>query len=119
MSTIPNPGSEEARKQGCLCPIVDNEFGKGYLGDGERFGFVSNEHCPLHGANSTGSTKPWNFIEQFKTMEYLRPSSDSVVECPVCHSQEFYEGETEYKLRCSDCSFIMEFEYPPTPNEEN
>lgn len=30
MSTIPNPGSEEARKQGCLCPVVDNEFGKGY-----------------------------------------------------------------------------------------
>ena len=46
-------------------------------------------------------------------MEYLRPGSDSVVECPVCHSQEFYEGETEYKLRCSDCSFIMEFEFPP------
>ena len=52
-------------------------------------------------------------------MEYLRPGSDSVVECPVCHSQEFYEGETEYKLRCSDCSFKMEFEYPLTPNEEN
>lgn len=52
-------------------------------------------------------------------MEYLRPGSDSVVECPVCRSQEFYEGETEYKLRCSDCSFIMEFGYPPTPNEED
>lgn len=52
-------------------------------------------------------------------MEYLRPCSASVVECPVCRSQEFYEGETEYKLRCSDCGFIMEFGYPPTPNEED
>ena len=67
MSNKPNPGSKEARKQGCLCPVVDNEFGKGYLGNGERFGFVSNEHCPLHGANSVGSNKAWNFIEQFKT----------------------------------------------------
>ena len=52
-------------------------------------------------------------------MEYLIPCSASVVVCPVCRSQEFYEGETEYKLRCSDCSFIMEFEYPLIPNEEN
>ena len=48
MSTKPNPGSKEAREQGCLCPVIDNEHGKGYLGNGERFGFVINENCPLH-----------------------------------------------------------------------
>ena len=44
MSTVPNPGSKEAREQGCLCPIIDNEHGKGYLGNGEQFGFVINEY---------------------------------------------------------------------------
>lgn len=30
----PNPGSEEAKKLGCICPIFDNSRGKGYLGMG-------------------------------------------------------------------------------------
>lgn len=34
---------------GCTCPVMDNGRGKGWLGDGERFGWVVNEDCPLHG----------------------------------------------------------------------
>jgi len=39
----PNPGSEEAGKLGCLCPILDNEYGRGSGGE-----FVIRLDCPLH-----------------------------------------------------------------------
>jgi hypothetical protein len=39
----PNPGSEEAKKLGCICPILDNEFGEGFGGM-----FYTVEGCPLH-----------------------------------------------------------------------
>ena len=47
----PNPGSDEARKNGCACPIMDNNHGDGcgrrdYNG---RPMFWINESCPLHG----------------------------------------------------------------------
>lgn len=39
-----NPGSDEARESGCVCPILDNGHGK------RRDGmFWINESCPLHG----------------------------------------------------------------------
>lgn len=43
------PGSPEAREQGCICPVLDNAHGRGYLGDGERFGWVMRGDCPIHG----------------------------------------------------------------------
>lgn len=51
---IANPGSDEAAEQGCLCPRMDNAYGRGYLGgmrddDGELL-FVRRSDCPLHGA---------------------------------------------------------------------
>ena len=42
----PNPGSEEAIEQGCLCPVYDNAKGRGWLGSGDFF-FVDRK-CPLH-----------------------------------------------------------------------
>ena len=39
----PNPGSKEARDQGCTCPIIDNGYGKGCGGE-----FVIRLDCPLH-----------------------------------------------------------------------
>ena len=67
MSNKPNPGSKEAQVLGCVCPVLDNSYGKGYLGDGEKFGFVMNEHCPIHGTNQSPVTdKAWSFIQQFK-----------------------------------------------------
>ena len=41
----PNPGSKEAVDQGCICPVLDNSYGKGYYGSGD---FVISMDCPLH-----------------------------------------------------------------------
>ncbi len=43
---VPNPGSEEARKQGCKCPVLDNARGQGYMGVPGQF--VMSERCPMH-----------------------------------------------------------------------
>lgn len=43
---VPNPGSVEARKKGCICPVMDNEYGAGYMGNPNVF--VRVEGCPLH-----------------------------------------------------------------------
>ena len=45
----PFPGSDEAVRSGCTCPIVDNGHGRGFLGDGRKFGWVLNGDCPIHG----------------------------------------------------------------------
>lgn len=45
MSDIPNPGSDEAIKRGCLCPVYDNAKGRGWLCSGT---FWINGKCPLH-----------------------------------------------------------------------
>jgi hypothetical protein len=47
---VPNPGSDEAIKQGCTCPVLDNNHGKG-LGNGL---FWMNKDCPMHGATMKG-----------------------------------------------------------------
>ena len=41
----PNPGSDEAIKEGCTCPYLDNNHGKG-IGNGL---FWMNMSCPVHG----------------------------------------------------------------------
>jgi len=43
--TKPNPGSDQAIELGCICPILDNNHGKG----GYRGGFFINLKCPIHG----------------------------------------------------------------------
>lgn len=48
--SIPNPGSIEAVSKGCICPVLDNEHGKGIdLGDGNLPIFWTTGNCPLHG----------------------------------------------------------------------
>lgn len=44
----PNPGSSEARAQGCICPQIDNHYGKGFPRRGEQV-WWQREDCPLHG----------------------------------------------------------------------
>ena len=44
----PNPGSDEAIKQGCQCPVMDNHYGKGFEWKGKTQ-FWINGNCPLHG----------------------------------------------------------------------
>lgn len=51
MKKTPYPGSEKAIKQGCLCPVIDNEFGLG-CGQNDATGqplFWINGDCPIHG----------------------------------------------------------------------
>lgn len=46
---VPNPGSNEAREQGCTCPVWDNHKGEGRpLPDGTHE-FIYNRNCTLHG----------------------------------------------------------------------
>lgn len=52
MIETPNPGSREAQAEGCICPVLDNGHGKGYMGgvkddDGNTV-FVMVTTCPLH-----------------------------------------------------------------------
>jgi hypothetical protein len=44
------PGTISAFKSGCTCSIIDNHYGKGYRGDGSRWGWVMSETCPIHGS---------------------------------------------------------------------
>ena len=43
----PTPGSDAALDQGCMCPVLDNGRGRGFLVDGERHFWISGD-CPLH-----------------------------------------------------------------------
>jgi hypothetical protein len=43
------PGSEDARAHGCLCPIIDNNFGDGFPGPDHKTHFIYRMGCPLHG----------------------------------------------------------------------
>lgn len=44
---LPTPGSPEAKRQGCTCPILDNGHGRGFPGpDGPLF-WISAD-CPIH-----------------------------------------------------------------------
>lgn len=45
-SGVPNPGSREAVKLGCTCPIMDN--GHGYGAEGKKGYFWYDGGCPLH-----------------------------------------------------------------------
>ena len=50
----PKPGSPDAIKQGCVCPILDNAHGAGVGGDGEKYGWWTNADCPIHGGEKDG-----------------------------------------------------------------
>lgn len=51
--TKPNPGSEEAIKAGCTCPVMDNNRGKGIPIPGKdgkiETAFWMSGDCPIHG----------------------------------------------------------------------
>lgn len=42
----PPPGSQEAIKLGCRCPVLDNGRGKGYLGIEGMY--IYNSSCEVH-----------------------------------------------------------------------
>ena len=45
---VANPGSPEAKEQGCKCPVFDNHHGRGYFGQPGIFAIAG--HCPIHTA---------------------------------------------------------------------
>jgi hypothetical protein len=45
---MPNPGSDEAIKQGCTCPVLDNGRGRGRYGFGAGPLYWIAFECPLH-----------------------------------------------------------------------
>ena len=47
------PGSDYAVESGCLCPVMDNCRGRGYMGIDDQFWI--NAQCPLHGDLSDDS----------------------------------------------------------------
>jgi hypothetical protein len=45
-SNKPNPGSKAAINAGCTCPVMDNEYGVGYMGmEGV---YIYSAGCKLH-----------------------------------------------------------------------
>jgi hypothetical protein len=52
----PPPGSEEAKKKGCTCPVLDNNNGRGVsdpkTGDGARYWISAT--CPIHAKLTDG-----------------------------------------------------------------
>lgn len=50
MNGAPAPGSSEAIIQGCLCPVLDNSYGRGVDCIGGPPQFWVSEGCPLHDA---------------------------------------------------------------------
>lgn len=51
-TTIPNPGSDEAVEQSCICPVLDNNHGQGVDGG---YWWITRD-CPLHGAKERKMT---------------------------------------------------------------
>jgi len=43
-----NPGSDEAIKHGCTCPVMDNRHGEGVPSSVGAL-FWMNKDCPIHG----------------------------------------------------------------------
>jgi hypothetical protein len=46
----PTPGSDEAVEQGCMCPVLDNARGQGFMYGGKRSYWISGA-CPMHGGD--------------------------------------------------------------------
>lgn len=49
MNDVPTPGSDEALRQGCTCPVMDNNYGK--WAPRPPDGWFFHLDCPVHAAN--------------------------------------------------------------------
>lgn len=58
-NAVPNPGSDEAAAKGCICPVIDNGHGRGYMGGVKDENgvtvFVYHCGCPVHTPASPSS----------------------------------------------------------------
>ena len=50
------PGDPQAIIDGCICPVIDNRYGRGiYTGEDGLPVFIYNQGCKLHGAAKEAS----------------------------------------------------------------
>lgn len=50
MDNKPSPGSPKARLEGCCCPVMDNNHGRGaYIDSNGKPVYWYNLDCPIHG----------------------------------------------------------------------
>lgn len=52
LKPVPPPGSPAAIDAGCLCPVLDNGHGRGYMPGPTGPLYVYNEECPVHGTRT-------------------------------------------------------------------
>lgn len=45
-NAVPHPGTDAALMRGCKCPVIDNGYGRGWMGQAGVF--VYTVGCPLH-----------------------------------------------------------------------
>lgn len=55
-SSVPNPGSNEARDRGCICPVLDNNHGQSAPWPPD--GWWMREDCPVHFPHHADDTHP-------------------------------------------------------------
>ena len=53
---VPNPGSDEAIKQGCICAVLDNRHGLGAFDSGDGTFWIT-QGCILHDPKVKGKVK--------------------------------------------------------------
>lgn len=78
-----NPGSDEAIKQGCKCPVLDNARGLGYMGRG----YVIRLDCPIHNG---GYGHPCNDVYDIGTHQQPKEGQKKDLRCfdPAHHIAE-------------------------------
>lgn len=86
-----NPGTDEARKAGCRCPVLDNNHGWGYHVAGE---FVMSGDCPIHGTQVEMAIALAEIDQRRKApqpapteerCEHPRFDPRQIGKCPDCH----------------------------------
>lgn len=96
-----NPGSVEAVKKGCTCPVMDNCNGKGFIVNGEQQFWINHE-CPLHGTVTSNVRD--QFQERYKDYDAKRLSQICSCihwDCPMIDNNECPFGNIEYE-GCED-----------------
>ncbi len=91
----PNPGSPEAVRLGCTCPVIDNHHGSGWRGNPDMF--LQDGNCPIH-------NRPGRKVTCARSAAAPAPSSSK---CPICGGYTFrtiYLGLPGHF--CTSCNFL-------------
>lgn len=101
MTTRPNPGSDEARRQGCTCPVLDNAHGQGYYGvEGQ---FVMVEDCPLHGPEAQAIIRDQQATIRLDNCLLTITCPD----CGVIRECTLKEARTWKEIYCDGCKKVL------------